>query len=241
MNKRWRFGDVSVEVSGPRPWFGWQVSTDPGNRQATVALYCGLLLWVTVPWPSRRKDHHERRTGVEVTWDGDVAGGEVRVQARIASTGDWYREQEAWPLRRRVTEGAGVTWSLGLLDALLGPARYEERPAPQETAWVDLPKGRYQIHATVRQVRWLRPRWPWRPFSIPWVWRASVDAPDGIPHPGKGENSWDCGDDATFGVTFAIERDRPSLETVCQRVTDDVLRLRERRGGKGWVPARGGQ
>jgi hypothetical protein len=30
--------------------------------------------------------------------------------------------------------------------------------------------------------------------------QADVKIPGGIPHQGKGENAWDCGDDATFGL-----------------------------------------
>lgn len=71
-------------------------------------------------------------------------------------------------------------------------------------------------------------------------WRTKVlqvyelDLGSGIPIPGKGENSWDCGDDAICGVGY-----EPPM-TLDQRITTlvaDVLATRLRHGGPNWRPA----
>lgn len=54
-----------------------------------------------------------------------------------------------------------------------------------------------------------------------------IDMAEGIPFPGKGENSWDCGDDAYFG--FGGD----SIESAVARVVAEV----KQRRGKHWRPA----
>lgn len=50
-----------------------------------------------------------------------------------------------------------------------------------------------------------------------------IEMQQGIPFPGKGENSWDCGDDAYFGFGG------PTIESATERIIADVKR---RRGGE---------
>lgn len=53
-----------------------------------------------------------------------------------------------------------------------------------------------------------------------------------VPVPGKGENSWDCGDDAIFGATSWT----PSIEEAVGRLVAGALRDRRRRAGSSWRP-----
>ncbi len=53
-----------------------------------------------------------------------------------------------------------------------------------------------------------------------------------IPVPGKGENSWDCGEDATFGM-YGPAR---TIEDAIGKLVASVLRTRHRRGGSRWMP-----
>lgn len=56
----------------------------------------------------------------------------------------------------------------------------------------------------------------------------SIDVPGGIPVEGKGENSWDCGMDGTFGFSTGREH---NLEEAIGALVGSVLRDRERYGG----------
>lgn len=75
---------------------------------------------------------------------------------------------------------------------------------------------------------WKRARW----FTHKNV-RASVDIPAGIPHPGKGENSWDCGEDRTYGLTTKAD----TVEKAIAAVVESSLRDRRRYGGDNWTPS----
>lgn len=59
----------------------------------------------------------------------------------------------------------------------------------------------------------------------------------GIPHEGKGENSWDCGETATFGLHFPGDRtDRNTLYEAALYFWQSCMETRERYGNAGWIP-----
>lgn len=62
--------------------------------------------------------------------------------------------------------------------------------------------------------------------------RVSIQMDEGIPVPGKGENSWDQDQDATFGVTMPAR----SIEAAVLELAKDVRETRERRAGPRWKP-----
>lgn len=67
----------------------------------------------------------------------------------------------------------------------------------------------------------------------PWVTFEYVDPPvHVVPFPGKGENSWDCGEDAIMGAGA----DEPTPEAAVASVVKSALRNRRRYGGEGWKP-----
>lgn len=55
-----------------------------------------------------------------------------------------------------------------------------------------------------------------------------------IPFPGKGENSYDCGEDAAFGMSAPGR----TIEDGVGALIASVLRDRHRRGGANWAPER---
>jgi hypothetical protein len=64
------------------------------------------------------------------------------------------------------------------------------------------------------------------------VLAASVDIPGGIPHPGKGENSWDCGMDGVYGLSC----EATTVDEAVAAVHACATKNRERYGGPGWTP-----
>lgn len=116
-------------------------------------------------------------------------------------------------------------------DALFGRAKYREGEPETHRIVVEMPEGRYTGTCVLRADSWKRPLWPRRV-----VRRAHIDMDEGqqIPFPGKGENSWDCGDDATYGMTCPAE----SVEQAAATLRASVMRSRERYGGRDWTPAR---
>lgn len=85
-------------------------------------------------------------------------------------------------------------------DFFLGPQKFTGRVLSTHEVLVPMPEGPYRATVKLEECVWKRPRW----FAI--VRRtATVDVPQGIPHQGKGENSWDCGEDALHGLSCSAE------------------------------------
>jgi hypothetical protein len=115
-------------------------------------------------------------------------------------------------------------WNLDFADFLLGDRVHsEEVLIRQPKLKIPMPEGTYDASAKLTRGTWKRPRWP---FPLV-VMRVSIDIPDGIPIPGKGENSWDCGPDATYGTTGPAS----SIEEAVGDLVARTLETRKRRGG----------
>ena len=119
------------------------------------------------------------------------------------------------------------------LRGLLRDAGYEPlKPLwHQGGIWGDLssrslpPEGTYQAHAVLEELVWSRPRWFKERMT-----RVDFEIPNGIPHAGKGENSWDCGDDATFGMSTG---ECKSIPEGIGKLVGSCLQTRIRYGGWG--------
>lgn len=116
-------------------------------------------------------------------------------------------------------------------DWLLGRSRCEVTEGPKSTVYVPLPEGSYRATATPETFIWRRR------FYVPIRRRDSVrlQIEGGIPYSGKGENSWDCGDDGLWGIGGA------TLEEAIGNAVAAVLKSRRRHGhdskGTGRRPA----
>ncbi len=119
--------------------------------------------------------------------------------------------------------------SLHFLDVLLGKTKYATRPLEWRWIRVPMPERTYYGAACLEEASWSRPRWPTRRII-----RCEINMLPGeqVPHPGKGENSWDCGEDATFGLTTPAQ----SIDDGIAQLVGAVLRSRTRHGGHEWAP-----
>ena len=123
-------------------------------------------------------------------------------------------------------------WNWHPIDTFLGRAEHsEERTYPTEDIIVAMPEGNYRGKAVRKVEAWKRKRWPFWP-SAQRIARYHVDMEEPIPFPGKGENSWDCGQDALYGSTFPAE----TMQEAIASVTQSVLDSRYKYGGKNWKP-----
>ena len=94
---------------------------------------------------------------------------------------------------------------------------------------IAMPERTYSAKVVLVERTLTRPRLPW----LRKVWTSAVvDLSPPIPVPGKGENSWDCGDDALHGGSYAAA----SLHEAIAAVTSSVWRSRIRYGGRAWQP-----
>lgn len=107
-------------------------------------------------------------------------------------------------------------------DFFLGRMQYTEGKPEKHDVLIPMPEGSYKAVLSLQDDSWKRPRWFRRV-----VRRAHIDIPQGIPHEGKGENSWDCGEDRTYGLTTQAE----TVEAAIAAVVQSVLRSRRRYNG----------
>lgn len=133
---------------------------------------------------------------------------------------EWRRDDPWW--RRGV-------WSP--LDTLLGKEKYSEVEIATGMIFIPMPERAYPATHKVYAAQWKRPRWPFPKRSL----RFEFTMPDPIPEPGKGENSWDMDDTATFEASLHCK----SLDEAVQRIRASILRQREKYGGPNWRPAEG--
>jgi hypothetical protein len=112
--------------------------------------------------------------------------------------------------------------SFHFVDFMLGRHKHTEETIETRDVLIPMPEGSYP--ATVRMVRakWKRSRW----FGVNRTC-ADVKIEKGIPVEGKGENSWDCGEDATYGLWMP---NVTSVEDAIGKVVASCLKDRKKYG-----------
>ena len=121
--------------------------------------------------------------------------------------------------------------SLLLAETVFGQAKMTERVLMERPVAIPMPEGVYVGHAKLVEATWRLPRWP-RVWDR--VRRVHIEVPQGIPVPGKGENSWDLDEDATYGFTTAAR----TIEQAVGTLVGDVLSDRRHRAGENWRPSK---
>lgn len=86
--------------------------------------------------------------------------------------------------------------NFNFVDFVLGRRDCTHTLIEERDVLIPMPEKAYPATAKLENWVWRRPRWFAKRLK-----RVTIDVPGGIPKAGKGENSWDCGDDATFGLT----------------------------------------
>ena len=148
---------------------------------------------------------------------------ERTIEVRIHSGAIW------WSIWRDWRDGWSrdiPKWRDGnfnVVDFLLGDSKCSRREVEERDVLVPMPEKCYAAKAKLTEYTWKRTRW----FAKRML-RVQIDIEEGIPSEGKGENSWDCGTDATYGLTTGECRSIP--EGVGQLV-GHVLAQRVKYGG----------
>lgn len=116
-------------------------------------------------------------------------------------------------------------------DRLFGRQEMTETVLREGTVMVPMPEGEYPATYKETRMAWQRPRLPWPSRTREQV---TLDLEVPIPFPGKGENSWDCEDDAIFSSSGGR-----SVPDAVGDLVASVLRRRMQYGGMGWTPDKG--
>lgn len=133
--------------------------------------------------------------------------------------GHWSRSEPRW-----------WSFSFNPADFFLGRTKYTKREIKKESAIVPMPEASYPATVTILEETWKRPRWPFATRRV----ASRIEVESGVPVPGKGENSWDCGEDAIFSTSSSD----PTVSGAVAQMVKSALETRVRYGGKNWVPER---
>jgi len=163
-----------------------------------------------------------------VKWNGHSSSGDREISFRIFNNALW------WRLWRNPMEGYARDWRDSCFhfdDFILGRNKHSKSDHSSGDYLLVMPEGAYPVKIELYTSTWKRPRWPW--FQS--VRRASIETEHGVPIPGKGENSYDCEDDALYGGTYSAT----TVDEALQKMHDSVMRDRLRYGGSEWIPSAG--
>lgn len=150
---------------------------------------------------------------------------------------EWGLQYTIWKDWRDGWSSTDAKWRDGIfypLDLIFGRHKYSERELSAFDVEIPMPEKSYPATLKMVETTHKRPRW----FGTRRI-RASIeikrvdDKWTGIPFPGKGENSYDCGEDASSG--FSCLASLP--EEAIGKFVESVLRSRRRHGGSvNWLP-----
>lgn len=185
---------------------------------ASIAVpFCALWVHLDTPWGSRLNNFCRRAD--------QKYGNERRIGVSVHDWAFWWdvwADQMEW-------RHSDPRWQHGAwhpIDTLFGRNQVTWRDLETRDVVVPMPERPYPAVCKVRERIDRRPRWFARRSLEAWL-----DIPGGIPFPGKGENSWDCGMDGLFGIGGR------SIENAIGRAVVSVLTSRERyAGSRDWRP-----
>ena len=113
--------------------------------------------------------------------------------------------------------------SFNLLNFVCGRSVYTEHELETREVHVPMPEGTYLATAKLCRATWKRPRSPFTKTTL----TVTFDIPKGIPYEGKGTSEWNCGTDATYGMSAYAK----SIPEGVGLLVGSVLKDRVRYGG----------
>lgn len=228
IKKYWKHGRAWIgrfhfEWSIPTHFLHFSVGINGGdsNRNLTFAVACKVFsIYASMRFVHFRVGHwstysdkpffiHEERE-----FKISIHDGSLWLRLWGDPMGGWSRDMSWWL----------VNHCFNPMDFFFGMDKYTTKSLKTGECLIPMPEGSYPATYDLFVSTWKRPRWPFKRQ----LQRITIDIKKGIPFEGKGENSWDCGEDATFGITCMAR----TLEEGIGELVATVLQSRQRYGGK---------
>ena len=216
-----------IEVSwtaGSLRWVGFELRLYDGDNQGNIAISLGFV-WFTlaiafenfIPRSRARRHDWSHVTGLSLDLSEGVRDSFIFARLHYGfgdcdDCGSWR----------------GWHKYFSPADLLFGRPVYSTKEVERETRRMSLPEGSYLVEVVLSDDRWKRPRWPWARV----VRRAEVACKAGVPIPGKGDSSWDCGETRRFDLKCQAA----SITEGIQKFRDGIVERRLRYGGSEWEP-----
>lgn len=233
-------GEVSFELLiGAKEWHGWpgigaEVSLGTGETPIDAHVHLGPVGSLYLGFGGYGRSLAHRLFGRDMpptrVWNIELDGldGQWTLHWQIgARRNEWSNTDPKW------THGR-----INFAELLLGKASCTREAIDSRDVMIPLPEGRYPATVRLERVTWKRER-----TRAQVHYSAEVEPACGVPVPGKGENSYDCGDDATYSQSGPSQGPEYGSEWVTEAVaaiSESVLRSRSRYGsGLAWTPDAG--
>jgi hypothetical protein len=212
---------------------GWKFKWGTNGSETTpdVSFHFGSLgdLWLHVggliprSWLERHKTNHQGERVVDYdsrVFSLNVDLKEIRWQC-WAIEGSWSRDQPWWYEK-----------AFNYSRIAFGRTKTDERVVDSGACLVPMPEKNYPASFEIVEYvnRYQRPlgRLRDRALGARRHWSTTITPGEPIPVPGKGENSWDCGDDA-FHSSSSGGR---NIDKAIAGLVESALSTRRRHGGQ---------
>jgi len=133
------------------------------------------------------------------------------IRLDVWSKADCWSRDDPWWMR----------WSFDIPEFFLGRSSSTDELLEKRAVKIPMPEATYGATVEFKRVTWGRPRWFKKVFT-----RADFDVPGGIPIPGKGTMSYNCGPDLTGSLSGPAD----SIEDGIGMVIVNALETRKKRG-----------
>lgn len=206
---------------------GFSIGCDEDPLQFKIAVPYVLSAWLTLDHPLIRSV----TTWIGERFPGDINGKYAQrdFSVSVHNWALWWdvgADQGGWTSKR-------PKWMDGSWHFFGHRSRQTEEVIKTEPVEIPMPERTYKGVATLSKVTWGFEKLP-RMFDQELLSvEIKMDEGEAIPHPGKGENSWDCGEDATYSSSGPAR----SIEEAIGSLVGSTLRARRRHGGRSWRPA----
>lgn len=228
---------MKIRTCRERGSLRWWLIRDPEGKYITLAR--GQLAWSTklggIWFGYSYRDEPEWHGSVAVMplyaslainapkWTRPKADREIKLSFHDRAAW-WSLWCDPWSWSSKTPRWRHGSWHP--IDTLLGRQNCQTRTIEERNVLVPMPEKAYEATAKLVEYTWKRPRSPFAKTML----RCEIEVPNGIPFEGKGENAWDCGQDATFGITTGECKSIPEGVGI---LVGSVLRSRVKNGGWG--------
>lgn len=240
--KWWHFKNdrsIAIEIAGWKSNPSIYVRVDGDERDICFHFAFGFGIWITFErflpkswYPTYESSYGHGRLPEEREISFSFHGGSFWWNFWVSE------EWSSWTKNK--------TWKKGcwhIVDRIKGKRKYEKYELERSQYVLPFFEGNYNVEVikTQRIDKW--PRWPTLKM-ISWEVRAGyykdgtfIEKP--IPVEGKGENSYDCDEDATYSISFPGHPYKKDIKTPYEAALyfwHSMMKDRERRGSAKWLP-----
>lgn len=245
LNEKGHAGGKTIKGSALKHWRGWLHFSDRASLNVEWVLWCKRL--------GARLSLGEDESAISVSvnailfsfyltfehwklekWLSNATKRKDEQYGNGRSIGFHWTEDtlfvSIWedPMEWRAVDPLWMHFTICPADIVFGRRKYAHKPLDHEKRTLTMPEGGYPVEIELAEDSWKRPRWPWARKIL----RANIECAGGVPVPGKGENSWDQGQDAIYSLTCEAK----SFQDALSKLHASVMNSRERHGGRNWKP-----